>query len=55
MKPQLEALVRQMHDGGIVYSEGVREFKKAFITMFFRNAMVTRAEPRRAWECTATR
>jgi Fis family transcriptional regulator len=32
MKPQLEALVRQMHDGGIVYSEGVREFKKAFIT-----------------------
>jgi Fis family transcriptional regulator, factor for inversion stimulation protein len=32
MKPQLEALVRQMHDGGILYSEGVREFKKAFIT-----------------------
>lgn len=32
MKIQLEALVKQMHDGGILYSEAVREFKKAFIT-----------------------
>ncbi|HEY0565627.1 MAG TPA: helix-turn-helix domain-containing protein [Terriglobales bacterium] len=31
MKSQLEALVGQMHDGGILYSEAVREFKKTFI------------------------
>ena len=32
MKTQLEGLVKQMHGGGILYSEAVREFKKAFIT-----------------------
>jgi Fis family transcriptional regulator len=32
VKAQLEALVKQMHDGGILYSEAVREFKRAFIT-----------------------
>ncbi|HLJ26543.1 MAG TPA: helix-turn-helix domain-containing protein [Candidatus Angelobacter sp.] len=31
MKDQLEALVAQMHASGILYSEGVREFKKRFI------------------------
>ena len=31
MKDQLEALVVAMHDGGILYSEAVREFKKRFI------------------------
>lgn len=31
MKNQLEALVAQMHESGILYSEAVREFKKRFI------------------------
>lgn len=31
MKNQLEALVAQMHESGIFYSEAVREFKKRFI------------------------
>jgi Fis family transcriptional regulator len=45
VKPQLEALVRQMHDGGILYSEAVREFKKAFIRHVLqeRNGNQTRA------------
>lgn len=33
MKDQLEALIQQMHKSGILYSEGVREFKKRFILM----------------------
>ncbi len=31
MKDQLEALVMQMYKSNILYSEGVREFKKRFI------------------------
>ena len=31
MKDQLETLVHQMHDSGILYSEAVREFKKRFL------------------------
>lgn len=31
MKDQLEALVLQMYKSNILYSEGVREFKKRFI------------------------
>jgi Fis family transcriptional regulator len=31
MKDQLEALVSQMYQSGILYSEAVREFRKRFI------------------------
>lgn len=31
MKNQLEVLVSEMHSGGILYAEAVREFKKLFI------------------------
>lgn len=31
MKDQLETLVHQMYDSGILYSEAVREFKKRFL------------------------
>ena len=31
MKSELESLVRQMQDGGILYAEAVGEFKKVFI------------------------
>jgi len=31
VKSQLEVLVSQMYDSGILYSEAVREFKKTFI------------------------
>jgi DNA-binding NtrC family response regulator len=31
VKDQLEALVAQMYESGILYSEAVREFKKRFI------------------------
>jgi Fis family transcriptional regulator, factor for inversion stimulation protein len=36
MKDQLESLVAQMHDGGILYSEALREFKKKFILNVLR-------------------
>ena len=32
MKDKLALLVAEMHDGGILYSEAVREFKKSFLT-----------------------
>ena len=31
MKSQLEVLISQMYDSGILYAEAVREFKKTFI------------------------
>lgn len=31
MKDQLEQLINQMYQGGILYAEAVREFKKRFI------------------------
>ena len=31
MKDQLETLVHQMYNSGILYSEAVREFKKRFL------------------------
>ena len=31
MKDKLALLVAEMHDGGILYSEAVREFKKSFL------------------------
>ncbi len=31
MKRELESLVSQMHNGGITYTEAVREFKKRYI------------------------
>lgn len=31
MRHQLESLVAQMHEGGIRYTEAVREFKRRFI------------------------
>jgi Fis family transcriptional regulator len=31
MKEQLESLVKEMYDCGILYSEGLREFKKRYI------------------------
>ena len=36
MPDQLETLVLQMHRGGILYSEAVREFKKIFIAAVLR-------------------
>ena len=36
MREQLEALVLEMHRRGILYSEAVREFRKAFICAVLR-------------------
>lgn len=36
MKDQLEALVAQMYESGILYDEAVREFKKRFIMNVLR-------------------
>ncbi len=36
MQGRLESLVAQMHSGGILYREAVREFKKAFICVALR-------------------
>jgi Fis family transcriptional regulator, factor for inversion stimulation protein len=36
MRSELDALISQMHKGGILYTEAVREFKKAFIARVLR-------------------
>ena len=36
MRGELDALISQMHKGGILYSEAVREFRKAFIATVLR-------------------
>ena len=36
MRSELDALINQMHKGGIVYVEAVREFRKAFIATVLR-------------------
>ena len=56
MKDQLEALVLQMYKSNILYSEGVREFKKRFIlTVLQENQAATSAAPPANWACIATR
>lgn len=37
MKDELDALVRQMVDGGILYREAVSQFKKVFILVALRD------------------
>jgi Fis family transcriptional regulator, factor for inversion stimulation protein len=36
MRSELDALIYQMHKGGILYTEAVREFRKAFIATVLR-------------------
>ena len=36
MRAELDALINQMHKGGILYTEAVREFRKAFIATVLR-------------------
>ena len=36
IRGELEALISQMHEGGIFYAEAVREFRKAFIAAVLR-------------------
>ncbi len=36
MRGELDALISQMYEGGILYSEAVREFRKAFIATVLR-------------------
>jgi Fis family transcriptional regulator, factor for inversion stimulation protein len=36
MRAELNALISQMHKGGILYSEAVREFRKIFISTVLR-------------------
>ena len=36
MRGELDALISQMHKGGILYVEAVREFRKAFIAAVLR-------------------
>ena len=47
MKDQLEALILQMYNSNILYSEAVREFKKRFI--------ITVLEENRGNQCKAAR
>ena len=37
MRSELDALISQMHKGGILYTEAVREFRKAFIAAVLRD------------------
>ena len=36
MRGELDALISRMHNGGILYTEAVREFRKAFIATVLR-------------------
>ncbi len=36
MRGELDALISEMHKGGILYTEAVREFRKAFIARVLR-------------------
>jgi DNA-binding NtrC family response regulator len=36
MRGELDALIKRMHEGGILYAEAVREFRKAFIATVLR-------------------
>ena len=36
MRDELDALISQMHKGGILYTKAVREFRKAFIATVLR-------------------
>jgi len=36
MRSELDALINEMHKGGILYVEAVREFRKAFIATVLR-------------------
>jgi DNA-binding NtrC family response regulator len=36
MRGELDALISRMHEGGILYTEAVREFRKAFIATVLR-------------------
>ena len=36
MRSELDALISRMHTGGILYTEAVREFRKAFIAGVLR-------------------
>jgi len=36
MRGELDALISQMHKGGILYTEAVREFRKAFLATVLR-------------------
>ena len=36
MRSELDALISRMHEGGILYTEAVREFRKAFIATVLR-------------------
>ena len=37
MRGELDALISRMHNGGILYTEAVREFRKAFIATVLRD------------------
>ena len=37
MRGELDALISQMHKGGILYTEAVREFRKAFLVSALRD------------------
>ena len=38
MGGEIDALISQMHKGGILYTEAVREFRKAFIATVLRES-----------------
>ena len=48
MKDQIEALVLQMHRGGILYREALHEFKKAFVAAALKanSGNVSKTAPR---------
>ena len=47
MSAELDALINQMHKGGILYTEAVREFRKAFIATVLRENKGNQSEAAR--------
>jgi len=52
VKDQLEALILQMYKSNILYSEGMREFKKRFILTVLQENKGNQCRVPASWQCT---
>ena len=55
MKRELESLVTQMHEGGITYTEAVREFKKRYLMQVLASHRGNQCKAAKELACTAIR
>ena len=55
MKRELESLVMQMHEGGITYTEAVREFKKRYLMQVLASHRGNQCKAAKELACTEIR